>query len=98
MPADLKMDDKSVPKPKLIFESCGSRERPDGINESVKVLTDAGLKAVGYVSPVRTANEGIEELVFCDNALLTVPDTDTIIAAVYPAWLVIPGHEVIKTG
>ncbi len=39
-----------------------------------------------------------EDLVFCDNALLNVPDTDTIIAAVYPAWLVIPGHEVIKTG
>jgi enterochelin esterase-like enzyme len=51
LPADLKMDDKSVPKPKLIFESCGSRERPDGIDESVKALTDAGLKAVGYVSP-----------------------------------------------
>ena len=51
MPADLKMDDKNVPKPKLIFESCGSRERPDGINESVKALTAAGQKAVGYVSP-----------------------------------------------
>ena len=51
MPADLKMDDKSVPKPKLIFESCGSRERPDGIDESVKALTAAGLNAVGYVSP-----------------------------------------------
>ena len=51
MPADLNMDDKSVPKPKLIFESCGSRERPDGINESVKALTEAGLNAVGYISP-----------------------------------------------
>ena len=51
MPADLKMDDKNVPKPKLIFESCGSRERPDGINESVKALTGAGLNAVGYISP-----------------------------------------------
>ena len=51
MPTDLKLDDKSVPKPKLIFESCGSRERPDGINESVKALNAAGQKAVGYVSP-----------------------------------------------
>jgi enterochelin esterase-like enzyme len=51
MPADLKLDDKSVPKPKLIFESCGSRERPDGINESVKALTGAGLNAIGYISP-----------------------------------------------
>jgi hypothetical protein len=51
LPADLKMDDKSVPKPKLIFESCGSRERPDGIDESVKALTAAGMNAVGYVSP-----------------------------------------------
>ena len=40
-----------MPKPKLIFESCGSRERPDGINESVKALNAAGLNAVGYVSP-----------------------------------------------
>jgi len=51
MPADLKLDDKSVPKPKLIFESCGSRENPGGIDESVKALTAAGQKAVGYVSP-----------------------------------------------
>ena len=51
MPADLKLDDNSVEKPKLIFESCGSRERPDGINESVNALTAAGIKAVGYVSP-----------------------------------------------
>lgn len=51
MPADLKLDDKSIPKPKLIFESCGSHENPGGIDESVKALTAAGLNAVGYVSP-----------------------------------------------
>jgi hypothetical protein len=34
---------------KLIFESCGSRERSDDINESVKALTAAGLNAVGLV-------------------------------------------------
>ena len=51
LPADLKLDDKSTPKPKLIFESCGSRENPGGIDESVKALTAAGLNAVGYVSP-----------------------------------------------
>jgi hypothetical protein len=47
---------------------------------------------------VGTTDEGIEEFVFCDNTLLDSPDTDTIIAAVYPAWLVVPGHEVIKAG
>ena len=51
LPADLKLDDKSTPKPKLIFESCGSRENPGGIDESVKALKAAGLNAVGYVSP-----------------------------------------------
>jgi enterochelin esterase-like enzyme len=50
-PADLQKDQKGARLPKLIFESCGSRENPDGINESVNSLKAAGLNAVGYVSP-----------------------------------------------
>ena len=46
-PEDIK-DPKQV---KVIFESCGSRENPGGIDESVKALNAAGLNAVGYVSP-----------------------------------------------
>ena len=45
-PADIK-DAKQV---RLIFESCGSREYPDGIGQSVTGLKNAGLNAVGYVS------------------------------------------------
>ena len=46
-PADIK-DPKQV---KLIFESCGSKENPDGIKSSVESLKAAGFNAVGYVSP-----------------------------------------------
>ena len=35
----------------LIFESCGSRENPDGIQESVDALKAAGFNAHGYISP-----------------------------------------------
>ncbi len=35
---------------KLIFESCGSKENPNGINSSVAALKAAGINAVGYVS------------------------------------------------
>ena len=35
---------------KMIFESCGSKENPDGINSSVKALKDAGYNAFGYIS------------------------------------------------
>jgi predicted esterase len=51
-PGELK--DKS--KPKLIFISCGSRERPEGINNAVLALKAAGYNAVSYVS----ANTGHE--------------------------------------
>ena len=34
----------------LIFESCGSKERPDGINSSVSHLKEAGFNAHGYIS------------------------------------------------
>jgi esterase/lipase superfamily enzyme len=45
-PKDIK-DKKQV---KLIFQSCGSKERPDGIRQSTEALKAAGLNAVGYVS------------------------------------------------
>ena len=35
---------------RLIFESCGSKEFPDEINQSVDALNKAGYKAVGYIS------------------------------------------------
>ena len=45
-PEDIK-DPKQV---KLIFESCGSKENPDGIKKSVEALKAAGFNAQGYVS------------------------------------------------
>lgn len=45
-PDDIK--DKS--KVKLIFLSCGSKERPDGIKSSVEALKGAGFNAVSYIS------------------------------------------------
>ena len=45
-PADIK-DKKQV---KLIFESCGSKERPDGIRSSVENLKAAGFNAHGFIS------------------------------------------------
>ena len=35
---------------KLIFESCGSKENPQGINSSVEALKAAGFNAHGYIS------------------------------------------------
>ncbi len=46
MPEDIK-DPKSV---RLIFESCGSKENPDGIKKSVKALKSAGFNAHGLIS------------------------------------------------
>ena len=46
MPDDIK--DPSLVK--YIFESCGSKERPDGINKSVEALKAAGYNAQGYIS------------------------------------------------
>ena len=46
MPEDIK-DPKQV---KVIFESCGSKENPDGINKSVEALKAAGLNAHGFIS------------------------------------------------
>ncbi len=45
-PDDIK-DPKQV---RLIFQSCGSKENPDGINSSTAALKAAGYNAVGYVS------------------------------------------------
>jgi enterochelin esterase-like enzyme len=45
-PDDIK-DKKQV---KLIFQSCGSKERPDAIKESTAHLKAAGLNAHGYIS------------------------------------------------
>jgi hypothetical protein len=35
---------------KLIFLSCGSKERPDGVKNAAAALKEAGLNAVSYVS------------------------------------------------
>jgi enterochelin esterase-like enzyme len=51
-PEDIK--DKS--KVKLIFLSCGSKEKPDGVRNSVTALKGAGINAVSYVSE-NTAHE-----------------------------------------
>jgi len=41
---------KDKSKVKLIFLSCGSKERPDGIKSSVEALKGAGFNAVSYIS------------------------------------------------
>ncbi|HEV8514939.1 MAG TPA: alpha/beta hydrolase-fold protein [Cyclobacteriaceae bacterium] len=51
-PTDIK--DKS--KVKLIFLSCGSRERPDGVKNAAVALNEAGIRAVSYISE-NTAHE-----------------------------------------
>ena len=45
-PEDIK--DKS--KVKLIFLSCGSKERPDGVKSATEELKAAGFNAVSYIS------------------------------------------------
>ncbi|MDP4257233.1 MAG: alpha/beta hydrolase-fold protein [Bacteroidota bacterium] len=47
---------KDKPKPRLIFLSCGSRERPDGVKNAAAALKQAGYNAVSYVSE-NTAHE-----------------------------------------
>jgi enterochelin esterase-like enzyme len=46
MPEEIK-DPKAV---KYIFEGCGDKENPEGINKSVEALKAAGFKAEGLVS------------------------------------------------
>ncbi|MBC3788453.1 alpha/beta hydrolase-fold protein [Spirosoma utsteinense] len=43
-------DIKGKPKAKLIFISCGSKEKPDGVTKAVADLKGAGYNAVSYVS------------------------------------------------
>jgi len=45
-PADIK--DKS--KVKLVFLSCGSKERPEGVKNAAKALKDDGFNVVSYIS------------------------------------------------
>ncbi len=47
---------KDKSKVKLIFISCGSRERPDGVKNAVDTLKQAGYNAVSYISE-NTAHE-----------------------------------------
>ncbi|WP_432326934.1 hypothetical protein ACRQ5D_24715 [Mucilaginibacter sp. P25] len=47
---------KDKTKPKLIFISCGSKERPDGVKNAVVALKGAGYDAVSYISE-NTAHE-----------------------------------------
>ena len=47
---------KDKSKVKLIFLSCGSKERPDGVNNAAIALKAAGINAVSYVSE-NTAHE-----------------------------------------
>lgn len=51
-PTDIK--DKS--KVKLIFLSCGSKERPDGVKSAATALKEAGYNAVSFISE-NTAHE-----------------------------------------
>ncbi len=45
-PADI----KDLSKVELIFLSCGSKERPDGVKNAAIVLKEAGINAFSYVS------------------------------------------------
>jgi enterochelin esterase-like enzyme len=47
---------KDKSKVKLIFLSCGSKERPDGVKSATEKLKAAGMNAVSYVSE-NTAHE-----------------------------------------
>jgi enterochelin esterase-like enzyme len=47
---------KDKSKVKLIFLSCGSKERPDGVKNAVTALKDGGINAVSYISE-NTAHE-----------------------------------------
>jgi enterochelin esterase-like enzyme len=49
-------DIKDKSKVKLIFLSCGSKERPDAVKSSVTELKQAGFNAVAYISE-NTAHE-----------------------------------------
>lgn len=46
-PADFDHGDK----PKLVFLSCGSKEKPENVKSAIQALKDVDLNAVSYVSP-----------------------------------------------
>ena len=46
-PQDLKLKPNEIG---VIFQSCGSKENPDGIRQATDALKQAGFNAVGYVS------------------------------------------------
>ena len=41
---------EGMPRPNVIFQSCGSKENPDGIRQATDRLKQAGFNAHGYVS------------------------------------------------
>ena len=45
-PADIKSKDQV----RYIFQSCGSKERPDAVRESTERLRAAGINAEAYIS------------------------------------------------
>jgi enterochelin esterase family protein len=45
-----------IKKVRLIFQSCGSRERPENVRANHELLKAAGINSVFYVSP-NTAHE-----------------------------------------
>jgi hypothetical protein len=47
---------KDKPKVKLIFMSCGSKEKPENVEKASAELKSAGLNAVSFVSE-NTAHE-----------------------------------------
>ena len=47
---------KDNPKVKLVFLSCGSKEKPDAVKNAVVALKEAGVNAVSYISE-NTAHE-----------------------------------------
>ena len=52
---------EGMPRPNVIFQSCGSKENPDGIRQSTDRLKQAGFNAHGYVSE-GTAHEFLSSL------------------------------------
>lgn len=55
-PADVEKTPGFKEKVKVVFCSCGSRERPDNINANHEALNKIGVKNTAYVSP-ETAHE-----------------------------------------
>jgi enterochelin esterase-like enzyme len=55
-PADIEANPSIREKVKVIFASCGSKERPDNINANHEALNKIGVKNTAYISP-NTAHE-----------------------------------------